>query len=132
MATMKAVFTTWRNRIAPVFDVAQEVVLVEADQDRRVRSTVMALPKEPLERKVRWLCEESVKVLVCGAMSRGALELVRVENIEVFSFVAGDTDQVIAAWLQGSLEQKAFAMPGCAHQRQRRCRHRGRNNGSKF
>ena len=122
---MKAAFTTWRNRIAPVFDVAGEVVLVEVDQAHQMGSTLMSLPEGPLETKVQRLSEKDVQVLVCGAMSRAAQELVLAEKIEVFSFVAGSTDHVIQAWLEGRLAQADFAMPGCAHRRHRRCRYRG-------
>jgi predicted Fe-Mo cluster-binding NifX family protein len=124
---MKAAFTTWRNRIAPVFDVAQEAVLVDTDHENKMDSTLLPLPAGPLEAKVQRLSEQGVKVLVCGAMSRAAQKLAQAEMIEVFSFVAGDTNCVIEAWLQGRLEQTDFAMPGCAHRRQRRCRHRNRN-----
>jgi len=121
---MKAAFTTWRNRIAPVFDVAGQVVLVDVDTENRVGSTLLSLPEGPLETKVQRLSEQDVQVLVCGAMSRAAQELVLAEKIEVFSFVAGDTDHVIQAWLEGRMAQADFAMPGCAHRR-RRCRYRG-------
>ena len=124
---MKAAFTTWRDRIAPVFDVAREVVLVEADSNTQVTSSLMSLPEGAVEAKVKRLCEQGVNILVCGAMSRCAHALVCAEKIEVFSFVAGDTDSVIQAWLEGCLEQKAFAMPGCAHRQQHRCRFRGGN-----
>ncbi|MCF7974821.1 MAG: dinitrogenase iron-molybdenum cofactor biosynthesis protein [Phycisphaerae bacterium] len=124
---MKAAFTTWRNRIAPVFDVAGEVVLVEVDQENNVVSTLMSLPVGPVEAKVQRLSEQGVKVLVCGAMSRAAQKLAQSEMVEVYSFVAGDTNCVIEAWLQGCLAQTDFAMPGCAHRRHRRCRYRGEN-----
>ena len=122
---MKAAFTTWKNRIAPVFDVAGEIVLVDSDCKTQVGSPLISLPKGAVESKVKRLSEHGVDILVCGAMSRCAHELVKAEEIEVFSFVAGDTDSVIQAWLEGCLEQKAFAMPGCGHGRQRRCRFRG-------
>ncbi len=122
---MKAAFTTWKNRIAPVFDVAGEVVLVEVDRNTQVASSLVSLPEGAVEIKVQRLCEQGVSILVCGAMSRCAHELAKAQKIDVFSFVAGDTDSVIQAWLQGCLEQKAFAMPGCVHGRQRRCRFRG-------
>ena len=108
-----------------MFDVAREVVLLEANSNVQIGSTLISLPEGAVEPKVKQLCEQGVSVLVCGAISRCAHELVEAETIEVFSFVAGDTESVIQAWLQGSLEQKAFAMPGCARGRQRRCRHKG-------
>lgn len=119
---MKAAFTTWKNRIAPVFDVAQEVVLVELDQGRQRVSNAMCLPEGTLEAKVQRLSEYDVEVLVCGAMSRAAHALVGAKEIEIFSFVAGDTDSVIQAWLEGRLTQPDFAMPGCAHGPRRCCR----------
>ena len=124
---MKAAFTTWKNRIAPVFDVAQEVVLVASEQDSQMASSMMSLPAGTLEAKVQRLSEYDVAVLVCGAMSRRAYELVRAKEIQVFSFVAGDTDSVIQAWQEGRLEQKAFAMPGCGQGPRRRCCRRGQS-----
>lgn len=118
---MKAAFTIWKNRIAPVFDVAGQAVLVQMDQVQTLVSTFVSLPEGSVAAKVQVLSGLGVQVLVCGAMSRAAFELAVAEKIEVVSFVAGDTDHVIQAWLQGSLSQADFAMPGCRHRRRRRC-----------
>jgi hypothetical protein len=49
--------------------------------------------------------------------------LVTAYGIRVIPFVAGDLQEVIRAWLGGTLERDAFAMPGCCALRRRQRMH---------
>ncbi|MBN1518315.1 NifB/NifX family molybdenum-iron cluster-binding protein [Candidatus Sumerlaeota bacterium] len=121
---MKTAFASWQHRIAPVFDTAQQIHLVEADAGRIVRETQETLPEElPVQKALR-LVELGAGVLVCGAISRSMQGLVAAYGIEVIPFVTGELRDVIQAWLQGKLERDVFAMPGCCGRRRRRCGNR--------
>jgi predicted Fe-Mo cluster-binding NifX family protein len=109
----KAAFATWENRVAPVFDVAREVRLVEADGGRIVRESRKLLPGDLPGEKALRLAELGVDTLVCGGISRGILAIVTGYGIRVIPFIAGDLRQVIEAWLGGTLNGNEFAMPGC-------------------
>lgn len=121
---MKAAFACWQDRLAPVFDTARQVRLVEAVSGRVVGETEVALAAELPLRKVLQLVEMDVGVLVCGAISRTVHEQVAAYGIEVIPFVTGELAAVVRAWLEGGLRGGAFAMPGCCRQRRRRCRER--------
>jgi len=110
---MKAAFAAWDNRIAPVFDVAQQVHLVEAEAGQAVRETQELLADDLPVQKALCLAELGVDTLVCGAISRSLYEMVAANGIRVIPFVAGDLREVIQAWLTGALDRSAFAMPGC-------------------
>jgi predicted Fe-Mo cluster-binding NifX family protein len=118
----KAAFAIWNNRIAPVFDVARHLHLVEAESGRIVRETQELLADELPARKALHLAERNIEVLVCGAISRPLQELVTAYGIQVIPFIAGDLQEVVQVWLSGGSDWRPFAMPGCRGRRRRRGR----------
>jgi predicted Fe-Mo cluster-binding NifX family protein len=120
---MKAAFAYWGHRIAPVFDVARQIHLVEVESGRIVGEGQELLPDGLPVQKVICLAELRVSTLVCGAISNPMHQMITAGGIQVKSFVAGDLSDVIKAWVSGKLERGAFAMPGCCgHGRKRRTR----------
>lgn len=113
MPSMRAAFACWENRIAPVFDTAREVCLLEAQAGRMVRQMREALPEGlPVQKALRLVTLE-VGTLVCGAISRPLQGLVSAYGIQVIPFVAGELPHIIQAWLNGQIDRPAYAMPGC-------------------
>lgn len=117
---MKTAFIIWDGRIAPVFDIAREVCLVEFTGGQSVAEKMLALPLQA----VAWLQGQRVDRVVCGAISRLLQEQLVAAGITVAPFVAGELRQVIEASLNGTLSDAAFAMPGCCGRRRMR-RQRG-------
>jgi hypothetical protein len=98
----------WQDRIAPVFDTGGRVLVLE-DGTRAGR--VSLLRSQPLQR-AEDLRTQGVGTLICGAISRSMREALVACDIRVVGFVAGDLEQVIAAWKSGGLDE-TYAMPGC-------------------
>jgi predicted Fe-Mo cluster-binding NifX family protein len=117
---MKVAFAVWDNRIAPVFDVARQIHLVEAEAGQVVCETQEPIADGLPVQKVLRLAELGVGILVCGAISRPLQEMVAAYGIRIIPFVAGDLNKVIQAWLSGNLERGTFAMPGCCRHARRR------------
>lgn len=109
----KAAFTVWENRIAPVFDVARHVRLVEAENGRVVREEWTDLTEESAVQKARRIADLGCGILVCGAISRPVQEMASAFGIRVIPFMSGDAAEVLQAWLDGRLDEERFAMPGC-------------------
>lgn len=120
---MKAAFAYWDDRIAPVFDIARRIHVVEADSGRIVAETGEVLADVLPAQKALRLVELGVGTLVCGAISRSYHETVAAYGIRVIPFVTGDLSEVIQAWLSGNLESDTFVMAGCSG------RGRGRRRG---
>jgi predicted Fe-Mo cluster-binding NifX family protein len=118
--SMRAAFSAWGSRIAPVFEVAQEALVVDAAAHRVLREVQEPMPADlPAQAALR-LAELQVGTLVCGAISRPTVAAIEAYGIEVRSFRAGEVREVVEAWLAGTLDRSAFCMPGCG------CRCRGR------
>ena len=120
---MKTAFSVWEQRIAPVFDTARQIHLVESDGTRITAEKAHAISGEDVPQKVAWLAEQGVATLVCGAVSRPLQQQLASVGIKVVPFVAGALRQVIQASLDGSLNGAAFTMPGCCGRRRMGRRH---------
>lgn len=118
----KTAFPVWDGRIAPLFDTARDLHLVDLAGGFPVASGDEPLPPGPVERRAARLAALGVGTLVCGAISREGRAVVEAAGVRVVPFVAGERDAVVRAFLDGSLGSPEFAMPGCGGGRRRRFR----------
>jgi len=104
--------TVWQQRVSPLFDVASELLLVDAEGATETGRASVALPEQELPRRVRHLVDLGVNVLVCGGISQPLAGMVQASGIRLVPFTAGPVEQVLRAFLQGQLPSQAFVMPG--------------------
>jgi predicted Fe-Mo cluster-binding NifX family protein len=118
---VKAAFASWNDRIAPVFDVARRIQLVESEAGQIINQKPARVASDIPNQKVSRLAELEIGVLVCGAISKPMQAIIRAYGIKVIPFIAGDLQEVIQAWLCGKLSGSAlYTMPGCPKARGRR------------
>lgn len=116
---MKIAISAWNGRVAPVFDVSRQIVVLEIKNGKIVNQQEHDLePIEPYARMTR-LAELGIETLICGAVSRPLADMLIARGIRLIPFVAGETDRVMEAYLAGSPLHAAFAMPGCCGRRRR-------------
>ena len=127
---MNVAITVWGNRISPVFDSAQTLLVAEIREDRLVDRKIQRFQAAMFNRCLRLLEELDVQVLICGALCEGPTRLLEAHGIEVIPFVTGETEKVLACFIQGK-DLQDFAMPGCGHGRCCRVRE-GRRRGQKI
>jgi predicted Fe-Mo cluster-binding NifX family protein len=119
----KAAFASWNDRIAPVFDVAQWIQLVEIESGQIIRQIRANVAGEAPGQKAWRLAELEVGILVCGAISRSMQAVITAYGIEVIAFITGDLQEVIQAWVCGKLAgSDKYIMPGCRRNRGRHWR----------
>jgi predicted Fe-Mo cluster-binding NifX family protein len=120
---MKAAFAVWSGRISPVFDVSRRLVVLEVHNGEAVARTEETIEGEHPVGKVRRLVQLGIETLVCGAISAHLADLARQQGIRMIPFTAGEVEEVIQAYLLGTLPKRELTMPGCCG---RRSRFRGR------
>lgn len=110
---MKIALASWHDRVSPVFDVSKAVLLVEAEQRREVRREERSLVAMEFAGRARELAGFGADVLICGAISAPLRAAIEALGIEVFAFVCGPVEAVLAAYLDGGVAGAAYVMPGC-------------------
>jgi predicted Fe-Mo cluster-binding NifX family protein len=116
--------TVWQGRISPVFDVAEEILLCKVLPDGSMSRKTISAGEGSVYQKLELLLKHKVNVLVCGAISKFAEDLVSA-HIRIHSFRSGDLEDIVAAICADSISDERFSMPGC------RCRRRQRNGTSR-
>jgi predicted Fe-Mo cluster-binding NifX family protein len=117
---MRAAFAVWNGRIAPVFDVARQIHVVETSDGQILGETWAVLADDQPAQRAARLSALGIDTLVCGAISRLLKDVIASSGVKVVSFVSGESREVVHAWLNGELPSGLFAMPGCGPQRRRR------------
>ncbi len=118
----KLALPVWENRISPVFDSCQQVRIMSMSGRTIDDHKDFWFGNRSVESRVSWLLEASIDVLLCGAITRQVEELLLRRGVVVVSFVAGDVDEVLNAFLAGDFPSHAFAMPGCCARHRHGCR----------
>ncbi len=116
---MNVAIPTLEDRVSPVFDVAQAVVLVELDGDQELRRQTVPLHSQDVARRVAELSQHGVHVLICGAISRPLEAMLGTAGIRVIPQTCGPVEEVVRAFVAGRLNDRAFLMPGCCGRRRR-------------
>ncbi len=114
---MKTAFSYWDTRIAPMFDTALQVRVVESEVGELVSDQLLTLTAISAAQRIVELRAMGVEFLICGAVSKGLQGMLVSYGIEVVPFVAGDLDEIVAAWVNERLEPESYAMPGCGGRR---------------
>jgi predicted Fe-Mo cluster-binding NifX family protein len=106
-----------QGRVSPVFDVAARLVLVRLKGEAEVERKEVVLFERHPDGIVRSLRELGIKVMICGAISRGLQVALKHAGVRVVPQICGELEAVIAAFRTGTLGQPEFTMPGCCGRR---------------
>jgi len=119
-SNMKTALTIWGNRISPVFDSANTLLIVEIKSkqvcSRRYEPFYPDFPSRLAER----LADLDIEVLICGAISELPANIIESAGVKLIPFITGSADEVLDAYARGATSVYTFLMPGC------RCRGRER------
>jgi len=129
---MKIALPEWNGRVSPVFDTAGRLIVVRIEAGAERGREAVPIREERPGPRAMLMSETGVSTLICGAVSNGMARAIEAVGITVIPWIAGDIDEVVAAYINGGLDGPAFRMPGCRGgrmRRGRRCR-RGRRSGN--
>lgn len=136
---MRLAITPWNQRVAPVFDSAERILILDMEpstgaldhqsgEQDRLGHEFNVSTKSPAER-AHFLADQGVNELICGAISYDLELLIRDQGIDVYSFIAGPLKVVLNAWRTGQLNRPIYAMPGCVPGQHHRWGRRGTGTG---
>ncbi len=107
------------GRVSPVFDVASNLQIFDVDNGwAKQREERVLVGQDPYSR-AREVSGHGVTTVICGAISQPLQQALHALGVKVIGFVCGSIDEVIAAFVEGRLEDERFLMPGCCGQARR-------------
>ncbi|MBV5306635.1 MAG: NifB/NifX family molybdenum-iron cluster-binding protein [Desulfobulbaceae bacterium] len=110
---MKVALTIWEDRISPVFDVAQTLLIVEFHDGKIVRRFFEPMVPEMSSCLACWLKDLGVEVLICGAISQMPANIIEAAGVQLQSFVGGKVEEVLGSFITGLQITTIYALPGC-------------------
>lgn len=110
---MRIAIPQWQGRVSPVFDVAGNLLLIDVEGGREIRREERRfLGTDPSTRVTQFL-SFGAGILICGAISARLQSGLIAAGVQVIGFACGTVDDVLAAYLNGTLARRSFVMPGC-------------------
>jgi predicted Fe-Mo cluster-binding NifX family protein len=110
---MRIALSCWQNRISPVFDVADSLMLIDLEGARENKRRGIALNSRDPFRRVKEIADLGVELMICGAISQALEAALRGAGVQVSGFIRGDLETVVRAFVDGQLHNARFRMPGC-------------------
>ena len=109
---MKVAITVWGNRISPVFDSAQTIMLAEVEDKKVISQKREFIPVTTPSTLARTLVNLEIDTLICGAISENPAHIIEKAGIALLPFIAGNAEKILECFVQ-NLPVSEFAMPGC-------------------
>ena len=109
---MKVAVTIWKGRISPVADLSQELLVVHVGSQSILSRHHEHFENDSPFHRAKKLDDLGVKTLICGAISSFYGALVEGYGIRLISFVHGQADEVLDAFLKNALVNQKFVMSG--------------------
>ncbi len=125
---MRIAVPIWNDKVSPVLDAATRLLIVDVEDKKEMSRFEIHLNERGLSRRCFRIRDMDVDILICGAVSQPFLRMLSASEIDIIPEIAGQTEDVLAAYLKGGLFQPRFLMPGCRRNRTQINR-RSKDNG---
>ena len=100
------------GRVSPVLDTCTQLFVVESGGKNQIDNRTITIKGGSIFERTRELLNLGVKVIICGAVSDTFFNLLHEAGIELVCGIAGDIDDIIDAYRNGTLGDTRFRMPG--------------------
>ena len=107
----------FRARVSPVFDECTRVLLVDIENDQEIERKEIYLDELSLTERLSILQKSGVSTVICGGISDLLQNMLQSAKISLFTGIAGEVDQVLAAFMDEGLDESRFHMPGFKEKR---------------
>ncbi len=116
---MRIAIPQWQGRVSPVFDVAGNLLLIDIENGQEVRREERRFLGTNPSLRVTEFLSIGAGILICGAISTPLRSRLIASGVHVIGFACGTVDDVLTAYLNGTLARRALVMPGCQRWRRR-------------
>ena len=109
---MRIAVSIWEDKVSPVLDTASKLLIIESENRQQTSRFEVYLLEQDISHRCAFIRGLDLDVLICGAVSRHLSGMLTSSGINVISGISGRSNDVIEAYLRGSLLSSKFFMPG--------------------
>jgi len=109
---MRIAIPIWGDKISPVLDTASKLLIIDKNDQKEVSRFEAFLLKQDVSQRCSFIRKLDLDVLICGAVSRQFSGILKASGIKIISEISGPAERVLEAYLQGTLLNSGFFMPG--------------------
>jgi predicted Fe-Mo cluster-binding NifX family protein len=100
------------SRVAPVFDSCTKALLIAIHHEQEVERTELSLKDFSSAERLGFIKRAGVTDLICGGISELLHTLLENSGVHVIPGIAGEVEDVVAAFMDNRLDEPFFRMPG--------------------
>ena len=120
MEIKKIAIPVYRDRVAPLFDVAGTFLIADILNGQPDDIHEIEPVFNSYRQKISFLKSSGVDVVICSAISRHQAIVLLNNGIDIIPGVIGETGEILSAFCRGRLNIEQFSMPGCQWRRRHR------------
>lgn len=109
---MRIAIPIWEDKISPVLDTASKLLIIDKNDQKEVSRFEAFLLEQDMSQRCSFIRKLDLDVLICGAVSRQVSGMLKASGIKIISEISGPAEKVLEAYLQGTLLNSGFFMPG--------------------
>ena len=109
---MRIAVPIWEDKVSPLLDTASKLLIIESETQKEVSRFEAFLLEQDIPQRCHFIQGLNINVLICGAVSRQLSGMLTASEIKVISGISGQVEKVLEAYLQGTLLNAGFFMPG--------------------
>lgn len=109
---MNIAITIWGNRISPVFDSANTLMIAQIEDSKVAHRQFKKFNPKPIHQIASTLNNFQIDVLICGAITEIQSKTIEKTGIALFSFITGNADKALVSLLKKPNQISKFLMPG--------------------
>ena len=110
---MKIAVPIWNDKVSPVFDTASRLLIINTKNLSEIERFEVYLGEQDISKRCLLIHGLKVNVLICGAISRSFSMMLMSTGVKIISGISGLAEDVLKAYLDGSLSNSKYLMPGC-------------------
>ena len=111
-AKSKIALTIWGNRISPVFDSANTLMIVDLEIRTISNRIYERFDPQDMNHVLYILQKYKIESLICGAITDDISTLIEQNGIALIPFISGSTDKVLVCLINENHRISDFIMPG--------------------
>jgi predicted Fe-Mo cluster-binding NifX family protein len=109
---MKVALTVWEDTVSTVCDFSSRLLVFDVMGNEIKNRSFIPFEAGIMPERVNQFEALGVEVLLCGAISRPLERMICASGVKVIPCLRGSIEEVIRAYLDGSLSDVRFTLPG--------------------